>query len=389
MAACIQVQEAVAFLHVLQDVVDGPGFPGPVPESPAGRRQVFAHAAGEFRGKVMFREQRDLIENSSASACLPSRSRAAAMRESANERKRFIVRKVGIRQFTGKAAMCQTALPARRFSLETVGMRLGKMFREHSFAGVIASLLSGKQGTGRQQDAAPAVGWRLRRVQQVHQLPVPARQDGEEPSSFRVPVEQVPPVQQGLLLNGGHLVEKRMLGNEERPDFPHAIGEQAFILPSVFLPVVHDVQQTLEFLHAFEVGGVIAAAGKGTAPHEAVVIQAVRNEQEAGGVGDGHQPEGFILRAGFQVHIEAEAVGVQHAFPEQLAPYADVHFTPDGVPEEAGRGGVLFKMPGGRPPSGLNEPVRRVLEDMVAALHDVRIMFQGRGKRREYISGAT
>jgi len=62
MAACIQVQEAVAFLHVLQDVVDGPGFPGPVPESPAGRRQVFAHAAGEFRGKVMFREQRDLIE---------------------------------------------------------------------------------------------------------------------------------------------------------------------------------------------------------------------------------------------------------------------------------------------------------------------------------------
>ncbi|WP_418815541.1 hypothetical protein, partial [Parasutterella sp.] len=50
------------------------------------------------------------------------------------------------------------------------------------------------------------------------------------------------------------------------------------------LPVVHDVQQTLEFLHAFEVGGGIAAAGKGTAPHEAVVIQAVRNEQEAGGV---------------------------------------------------------------------------------------------------------
>lgn len=90
MAACIQIKEAVAFLHFLEDMVDGPGFPGPVSESPAGRRQVPAHAAGEFCGKVVFREERDLIKKSSASACLPSRSRAADMRESANERKRFI-----------------------------------------------------------------------------------------------------------------------------------------------------------------------------------------------------------------------------------------------------------------------------------------------------------
>lgn len=62
MATCIQIKEAVAFLHFLEDMVDGPGFPGPVSESPAGRRQVPAHAAGEFCGKVVFREERDLIK---------------------------------------------------------------------------------------------------------------------------------------------------------------------------------------------------------------------------------------------------------------------------------------------------------------------------------------
>lgn len=62
MAACIQIKEAVAFLHFLEDMVDDPGFPGPVSESPAGRRQVPAHAAGEFCGKVVFREERDLIK---------------------------------------------------------------------------------------------------------------------------------------------------------------------------------------------------------------------------------------------------------------------------------------------------------------------------------------
>ena len=64
-------------------------------------------------------------------------------------------------------------------------------------------------------------------------------------------------------------------------------------------------------------------------------------------MGNGHQPEGFILCTGFQMYVEAEAVGVQHAFPEQFAPHADIHFPPDGIPEEAGRRGVLFKMPGG------------------------------------------
>lgn len=62
MAACIQIKDAVAFLHFLEDMVDDPGFPGPVSESPAGRRQVPAHAAGEFCGKVVFREERDLIK---------------------------------------------------------------------------------------------------------------------------------------------------------------------------------------------------------------------------------------------------------------------------------------------------------------------------------------
>ena len=138
-----------------------------------------------------------------------------------------------------------------------------------------------------------------------------------------------------------------MLGNKKRPDFPNAVSEQAFILPSLFLPVVHNVQQPLEFLHAFGVGGNVAAAGEGAVAHKAVIIQAVGNEQEAGGVGNGHQPEGFILCTGFQMYVEAEAVGVQHAFPEQFAPHADIHFPPDGIPEEAGRRGVLFKMPGG------------------------------------------
>ena len=54
-----------------------------------------------------------------------------------------------------------------------------------------------------------------------------------------------------------------MLGNKKGPDFPNTVSEQSFILPSLFLPVVHNVQQPLEFLHAFGVGGNVAAAGDG------------------------------------------------------------------------------------------------------------------------------
>lgn len=61
-AAGIQIQETVPILHFLQGVADDPRFPGPVAESLAGGSQVFAHAAGEFREKVVFRERRGFIE---------------------------------------------------------------------------------------------------------------------------------------------------------------------------------------------------------------------------------------------------------------------------------------------------------------------------------------
>lgn len=60
--AGIQIQETVPILHFLQGVADDPRFPGPVAESLAGGSQVFAHAAGEFREKVVFRERRGFIE---------------------------------------------------------------------------------------------------------------------------------------------------------------------------------------------------------------------------------------------------------------------------------------------------------------------------------------
>lgn len=61
-AAGIQIQEAVPFLHFPQGVADDPGFPGPVAESLAGGDQVFSHAAGEFREKIVLRERCDFIE---------------------------------------------------------------------------------------------------------------------------------------------------------------------------------------------------------------------------------------------------------------------------------------------------------------------------------------